>query len=459
MYIIFLNIKIKKSVKKIRTLSYGFDNRDTFEQLKKVLKIKYSIHSIPKTPKNLDLMDLILKVNVKPKFSKEAQKLYLRFYKENFDAFNIMIISRGINFTNHHEIRNHFAIYFYFFYEIITQNKINLIIFSNLPHQGPDFIIYKLAQILRIKTILCYQTIFRNKFFVIKSLEEFGYFKKKKLNYNKEKIDTRQYTNYFKAISKNEIMKNDIFHDLKTNVNLRQIFRKIAIKSKIIKRVNYEKIYKDNLQKSKISNNKLNSILDSKRKIIFVALNFQPELTTSILGLDYEDQILMLEKLNGILKKSHTIIVKDHPLQTSFQRGEYFFERLKYLNNIYLVDNNIDSGFLIDNADVVCTVSGTIGWEALLKNKKCLVFGKGWYHKLHGCKKVNNEDNENDLKKFIYSKFQKKKFESDFNSLISNAFDGVIDEYYKPFISKFNSKENAKNIGIQFKNYIKRLNV
>ena len=60
-----------------------------------------------------------------------------------------------------------------------------------------------------MKTILCYQTIFRNKFFVIKSLEEFGYFKKKKLNYNKEKIDTRQYTNYFKAISKNEIMKNE----------------------------------------------------------------------------------------------------------------------------------------------------------------------------------------------------------------------------------------------------------
>jgi hypothetical protein len=444
-------------VKNIKTLSYGFDSRDTFKQLKKVLKIKFSIHSIPKVSKNLDLIDLILKVNIKPKFTPDAQKLFLKFYKKNFNTFNIMITSRGINFTNLHEIRNHFAIYFYYFYEIIIKKKINLIIFSNLPHQGPDFIVYELAKILKIKTILCYQTIFKNKFFVINNLNEFGNFKKfNKLKLEKEEIDSNQYTNYFKSKLNDEKKKQDNIVNLKKNINLRQIIRNIAIKSKIIKRVNFEKRYLDNLRKIKINKKKLNEILNLNKKIIFVALNFQPELTTSVLGLDYEDQILMLEKIYKTFNKSHTIIVKDHPLQTSFQRGDYFFKRLNYLKNIYIVDNSIDSDYLINKSDIISTVSGTIGWEALLRNKKCLIFGMGWYHRLHGCLKINDNTKDSHLRKFVNSKFQKKKFESNFRNLISNTFDGVIDGYYEPFVDKFNSLENAKKIGFQFSNYLKK---
>ena len=68
---------------------------------------------------------------------------------------------------------------------------------------------------------------------------------------------------------------------------------------------------------------------------------------------------------------------------------------------------------------------------------------------------IKNEELEKLYAVAIYW-FQKKKFESNFRNLISNTFDGVIDGYYEPFVDKFNSLENAKKIGFQFSNYLKK---
>ena len=47
---------------------------------------------------------------------------------------------RGLKKTlDIHEIRNHFANIFHNFFNILKKNQIELTIFFNLPHEGPDY--------------------------------------------------------------------------------------------------------------------------------------------------------------------------------------------------------------------------------------------------------------------------------------------------------------------------------
>ena len=52
----------------------------------------------------------------------------------------------------------------------------------------------------------------------------------------------------------------------------------------------------------------------------------QPELSTSLLGGQFEDQILALEKLNSFAKNDWVIIAKEARLQTSYQRNDFFLK-------------------------------------------------------------------------------------------------------------------------------------
>ena len=52
---------------------------------------------------------------------------------------------------------------------------------------------------------------------------------------------------------------------------------------------------------------------------------------------------------------------------------------------------NIDSFPLIANSKAVATVTGTVGWEAMVRRKPVLVFGLSWYEKYAGVLKIVDE--------------------------------------------------------------------
>ena len=47
-----------------------------------------------------------------------------------------------------------------------------------------------------------------------------------------------------------------------------------------------------------------------------------------LLGEKYEDQILVLEKLNSFAKDNWIVVAKENIYQTSYQRDDFFFKRL-----------------------------------------------------------------------------------------------------------------------------------
>jgi len=173
--------------------------------------VKYKIHTIDELDKDYDLSDLIINnFDFVPEYNQEAQKLFINFYNENFDTFTRMFIRRGLNLLDYHELTNYFNIYYYCFYEIIQKNKIDLIIFNNFPHQGPDYVLYEIAKLINIKTILLTQTIFPNKYIIISDVKNFGSYinEVKKIDENKIK----------KILSEKDIYRNftlELREDLK----------------------------------------------------------------------------------------------------------------------------------------------------------------------------------------------------------------------------------------------------
>ena len=95
----------------------------------------------------------------------------------------------------------------------------------------------------------------------------------------------------------------------------------------MIKRVDAEKEYKKNYEACSSKNETINNILNSNKKILYFPLQSQPELA-ALLANDFDDQLRVIEKLTSILDNEWTIIVKDHPIQTSYQRNFFFFKRL-----------------------------------------------------------------------------------------------------------------------------------
>jgi hypothetical protein len=440
---------------KFNTLVYGCSNEELIAQLNenKIFDIKFLIHSQKNFYKDLDHQELI-KYNINKKFeskiSEEAQKNYQEFYNSNFNTFAFQFIRRGLKTLDIHEIRNHFAYFYYNFFNIVKEKKIELMIFFSFPHLGADFILYKIAKMLNLKTILLYQTIFPNKYLIYQDISKLGRIEKVKVKENKFNIQElkefiRKYIVNYQSLQKRTFKERKALFKRNT---LKNVIIRILIKLRLIFREDQaflEKKYLYNLEKKQINVSDIDEICKNK-KIIFFALHMQPELTTSLLGENYEDQILALEKLSLFAKDEWAIIVKDHPAQTSYQRNDFFFKRLNLLKNVYFIDRKSDTEIMIKRSNLVATITGTIGFEALYFSKKCLIFGNCWYQNFAGIFRVKDKTTGEEINEFINTNIESHKFLRDFNSFLSTCENGVVDSYYKSEVKNFNNEENCKDI-------------
>ena len=119
---------------------------------------------------------------------------------------------------------------------------------------------------------------------------------------------------------------------------------------------------------------------------IFFCLNYQPELTTSPLGGIFNDQTLAISMLSANLPVGWVLVVKEHPGQlikndgyNYLGRDIEFYKKLISLGNVEFISQRIDQFDLIDASKCVATITGTAGWEAIIRGKPVVVFGDAWY--------------------------------------------------------------------------------
>ncbi|MDJ1431980.1 hypothetical protein [Halostagnicola sp. A-GB9-2] len=135
---------------------------------------------------------------------------------------------------------------------------------------------------------------------------------------------------------------------------------------------------------------------DISTKYIYFPLHYQPERTTSPEGGLYVHQYLAVNLLSQTLPKT-TIYVKEHPSQFSKRiKGEqgrrpYFYQDMSNIHNVELVPLKTPVFDLVDNSCAVATVTGTTGWEALVRGTPALVFGNAWYRNSPGCYHIKSQ--------------------------------------------------------------------
>ena len=136
---------------------------------------------------------------------------------------------------------------------------------------------------------------------------------------------------------------------------------------------------------------KLTQDADFTIPYIYVPLHYQPERTTSPEGGVFANQLLMVDVLSKCTPEGWNIYVKEHPMQFKAvsshgecSRTADFYDDLVALPNVMLIPISTSSFNLIDNAKAVATATGTIGWEAVLRQKPVMIFGHAWYKNCEG---------------------------------------------------------------------------
>jgi hypothetical protein len=402
------------------------------------------------------------------KFNADAVQSFGDFYHQNFQTYSVMIIRRGLKFSNFHELTNEFALTYYYFYELLRDNKTRLVIFENIPHEGVEYILYKLARMFNIKTLMCYQSIFPNQFFLTTSIDDFGHFEtippifensefvlepgyKQKVIYMRD-IDRLQavqqkgglalrYFHIVNGCKKTKSILSKIFHVF---INPGQL-NAVRIAQKLVN-LNQQQIYEKKICKYAVDKKNLKHLLNTSKHLVYFPLHLQPELTTSAFGGIFQDQLYAIETLRALLGNEWVILVKENPKQSYFQRDELFFERLAQIPSVYLVDKLFPSVEIIEKAALTSTISGTAGWESIKGGGKCLVFGQAWYASLPNCINYHPKLTRSELNAFLTEGDKFDALKQSFDLLACKTGVGVINPAYSGLVSGYNSKSNAANV-------------
>ncbi|MDH3975352.1 MAG: hypothetical protein OEV42_13810 [Deltaproteobacteria bacterium] len=150
--------------------------------------------------------------------------------------------------------------------------------------------------------------------------------------------------------------------------------------------------YRAKREKKKLESyyNSLVQNVDLNIPYVYAAFHYQPECSTAPLGNAFVHQLLMVDILSKSVPQGWQIYVKENFWQNSpYSHGERardkeFYDDLVALPNVKLVPTSVSPWDLIDNAKIVATVTGTTGWEAVMRRKPAFIFGHAWYRGCEG---------------------------------------------------------------------------
>ena len=294
---------------------------------------------------------------------------------------------------------------------ILKKTNPEMIIFNNIPHSPYEYLIYELAQVLKIKTLIIEGTWISDRAYVYNNFREpiLALEEQKKLNAGKNFTVADLAPDLQKYYLKQTNPEADV-----TPLYIPMQFKQYLGKNLIKRRLTHFKhaLIKDSLLKEtiiwlkkEIGHNlkkdyeKLQVEPDLKNDYVYVPLHLQPEMTTSPQGDIFVDQLLMLETLSYTLPDNWIIYVKEHPIQWLFRGVNYcesrykgFYEKIASLKKVYLVPINFNSIQLVSHAKTVATVTGTAAWEGVLRSKPGLVFGYPWYRQCEGIFTITNTE-------------------------------------------------------------------
>jgi len=181
--------------------------------------------------------------------------------------------------------------------------------------------------------------------------------------------------------------------------------------------------------------------VDMDKKFVYFPLQLQPELTTSILGNEYSDQLLALERLSALLPDDWYIYAKENPKQGFQQRNEFFFERFNRIKNCIYLSDTISTYALMESSQFVASITGTACWESVSGSKPALIFDNLWFKRFPGITIYSDQVTLDDI---MGVEFKHEQLEEKFNEVMSKTVTGVVDMRYTEICDDFDEAENGR---------------
>jgi hypothetical protein len=116
---------------------------------------------------------------------------------------------------------------------------------------------------------------------------------------------------------------------------------------------------------------------------VFFAPHYQPEATTLASSPVWSDMLAVIRILSVSLPAGFKLVVKDHPAIGGL-RSPAFYRSILELPNAVLLSERFPTEPLIVNSAMVCTLSGTVGLQALMHGRQLLLFGHVYYDCIDG---------------------------------------------------------------------------
>lgn len=119
-------------------------------------------------------------------------------------------------------------------------------------------------------------------------------------------------------------------------------------------------------------------------KIVSFFLHYQPERTTLPEGRIFVLQHLAIAAVAAGIPPGWEVCVREHPSTWLRRlslacRDEHFYRSISAIPGVRFVANDVPTRDLIDRSEIVSTITGKVGFQALCRGRVALVFGDAGY--------------------------------------------------------------------------------
>lgn len=377
-----------------------------------------------------------------------------RYSAQYFEMFQQLVTRRGMLFNSLPALRNEFVLGIRYA-KFLLSGSVDVIVFSNIPHEGFDFLLYVMAKEKGVKTLVLHQSIFLGRFFIIKDIEDFGRFDTS-LGVSDVSVSVLGYRGqgqtYMRGVrgfsSFSEVLHVRCARLVGRAAGFTGRWSRVVVRHRFLKSIELiDDITFRLMSRARYRSMSVAEISSCQNGYVYFPLHLQPELTTSSLGGRYDDQIFAIERLSAWLPDGMLLFVKENPKQRSRYRDKSFYRRLEALENIILLDKSVSSSNLIRNSSAVATITGTAGWEALTEGKPAIYFGRPWYAGAPGAveaDKVLTEPYEEWQRNYHGPSIAQL---DDYLSILSPKLGvGIVDQFYKQSAQEFCDATNSQNV-------------
>jgi len=118
------------------------------------------------------------------------------------------------------------------------------------------------------------------------------------------------------------------------------------------------------------------------KKFFIFPLHYEPEQSVDIRGFPFS-QIELVELISKNLPVDCHLVVKEHRGNRGYRAKEDYV-RILSLPNVQLIQPEVDNKELLKQSAGILTISGRMGWEAIVQGKPLLVFGDNFYRDVPG---------------------------------------------------------------------------